>query len=192
MQRAIKLVGLALLYVVAFLIVELLGMSHPYLWTYSAVPAAVLAAWPYYKLNERYPLPGIAMLCAVLLLMINFLFGQGHIVFALGCVILGFIAEGFRKFLGNYRSRKGTIASYIVMAFIPFTKTCVWWINFELASDMSLYNYEDIYYATKGRMLSYPILGTMLTLTLILSFVSIWFFTRHWHPRERYREFITD
>lgn len=175
-----------MLYVLAFLIVEVMGMSHPYLWTYSAVPAAILAAWPYYKLNERYPLPGIAMLCAVLLLIINFLFGQGHIVFALGCVVLGFIAEGLRKFLGNYRSRKGTIASYVVMSFIPFTKTCVWWINFELASDMNIYNFEDVYYATQGRMLSMSVLSTMLALTFVLALISIWLVTRHWNPRERY------
>ena len=166
-------------------------MFHPYAWTYSAVPAAILAAWPYYKLNERYPLPGIAMLCAVLLLMINFLFGQGHIVFAIGCFVLGFIAEGFRKFMGNYRSRKGTIASYVVMAFIPFTKTCVWWINFDLASEMSIYNYRDIYFATMGRMLSYPILAIMLVLTFVLALISIWFVTRRWQPREQY-EFMVN
>ena len=112
MEKALKLVGLALLYVLAFFVVELLGFLHPYAWTYSAVPAAVLAAWPYYKLCERYPLPGLAMLCAVLLLLLNFLFGQGHEVLALGCFILGFVAEGFRKFLGNYRGRLGTITSY--------------------------------------------------------------------------------
>ena len=121
MEKALKLVGLALLYVLAFFVVELLGFLHPYAWTYSAVPAAVLAAWPYYKLCERYPLPGLAMLCAVLLLLLNFLFGQGHEVLALGCFILGFVAEGFRKFLGNYRGRLGTITSYAAMSLIPFT-----------------------------------------------------------------------
>ena len=186
MQRAIKLIGLALLYVLAFLIVEGLGAVHPYAWTYSAVPAAVLAAWHYYKLNERYPLPGMAMLCAVMLLMLNFLFGQGHEVFALGCLILGFIAEGLRKFLGNYRSRKGTIASYVVMSFIPFTKTCVWWIDFDTAWGMSLINKKDIYYATQGRMLSLPILTTMIILTFVLALIAIWFFTRRWNPREPY------
>ena len=109
MQRAIKLIGLALLYVLAFIVADAIGFFHPYIWTYSAVPAALLAAWPYYKLCERYPLPGMAMLCALLVLMVNFLFGQGHEIFALGCIIFGFIAEGCRKFLGNYRSRKGTI-----------------------------------------------------------------------------------
>ena len=46
MQRAVTLIGLALLYLLAFLFVEFLGTMHPYLWTYSAVPAAFFAAWP--------------------------------------------------------------------------------------------------------------------------------------------------
>jgi len=191
MQRAIKLIGLALLYVLAFVIVEGLGAMHPYLWTYSAVPAAFVAAWPYYKLCERYPLPGMAMLCALLLLMVNFLFGQGHEIFALGCFILGFMAEGFRKFLGNYRSRKGTIASYVVMSLIPFTKTCVWWVDFDLAWGMSIFNKEDIYYATVGgKILSLNVLAIMVILTIVIALASIWFFSRNWNPREEYHIII--
>lgn len=190
MQRAITLIGLALLYLLAFFFVEFLGTMHPYLWTYSAVPAALFAAWPYYKLCERYPLPGMAMMCALLLLMVNFLFGQGHEIFALGSIILGFAAEGCRKFLGNYRGRKGTIASYTILSLIPFTKTCVWWIDFETASGMNIINYRDVYFATTGRMLSMPILATMVVLTLAIAFVSIWFFTRNWSPREQYHIII--
>lgn len=190
MQRAIRLIGLALLYVLAFVIVEVLGAMHPYVWTYSAVPAALVAAWPYYKLCQRYPLPGMAMLCALMLLMLNFLFGQGHEIFALGCIILGFIAEGFRKFLGNYRGRLGTIASYATMSLIPFTKTCVWWVNFDLANNMTIYNKQDIYYATLGRMLNFQVLTVMVILTLVLAIASMWLLTRHWRPRERYHVII--
>ena len=191
MQRAIKLIGLALLYVLAFIIADAIGFFHPYIWTYSAVPAALLAAWPYYKLCERYPLPGMAMLCALLVLMVNFLFGQGHEIFALGCIIFGFIAEGCRKFLGNYRSRKGTIASYVVMSLIPFTKTCVWWIDFATASEMNIYNWNDIYYATQaGKLLSYPVLSGMVILTILIAFAVMWFITRDWNPREEYHIII--
>ncbi len=190
MQRAVRLIGLALLYVLAFVIVEVLGAMHPYVWTYSAVPAALVAAWPYYKLCQRYPLPGMAMLCALMLLMLNFLFGQGHEIFALGCIILGFIAEGFRKFLGNYRGRLGTIASYATMSLIPFTKTCVWWVNFDLANNMTIYNKQDIYYATLGRMLNFQVLTVMVILTLVLAIASMWLLTRHWRPRERYHVII--
>lgn len=191
MQRAIKLIGLALLYVLAFFIVEVLGAFHPYVWTYSAVPAALVAAWPYYKLCQRYPLPGMAMLCAIMLLMLNFLFGQGHEIFALGCFLFGFIAEGFRKFWGNYRGRKGTIASYVVMALIPFTKTCVWWVDFETVTNMNIYNKRDIYYATlAGKILSFPVLTTMVVLTLVIAFTAMWILTRRWNPREKYNVFI--
>lgn len=190
MQRAVRLIGLALLYVLAFVIVEVLGAMHPYVWTYSAVPAALVAAWPYYKLCQRYPLPGMAMLCALMLLMLNFLFGQGHEIFALGCIILGFIAEGFRKFLGNYRGRLGTIASYATMSLIPFTKTCVWWVNFDLANNMTIYNKQDIYYATLGRMLNFQVLTVMVILTLVLAIASMWLLTRYWRPRERYHVII--
>ncbi len=186
MERAIKVIGLALLYVLAFFIVEILSFFHPYAWTYSAVPAAVLAAWPFFKLCQRYPLPGIAMLCSMLLLMLNFLFGQGHEILALGCFLLGFIAEGFRKFMGNYRGRYGTIASYMVMSLIPFTKTAVWKFNYLLAKDMNIYNYEDIFYATKGRMVSWTMMTMMVVITLVLAGVTMWILTRNWRPREDY------
>ena len=186
MERALKVIGLALLYVLAFFVVEILGFLHPYAWTYSAVPAALLAAWPYYKLCERYPLPGLAMLCAVLLLLLNFLFGQGHEVLALGCFILGFIAEGFRKFLGNYRGRLGTIASYVTMSLIPFTKTAVWKFDYNIAKDMNIYNWQDIFYATKGRMVNWSMMSVMVVITLVIALITMWFLTRNWRPREDY------
>lgn len=180
------MIGLALLYVLAFFVIELLSFFHPYLWTYSAVPAALLAAWPFFKLCERYPLPGIAMLCAVLLLIFNFAFGQGHEVLALGCLVLGFIAEGFRKIFGNYRGRIGTIASYATLSLIPFTKTTVWKFNYEIAENMTIYNWKDIYYATHGRMVSWWMLAVMVVITLVLAVGTMWILTRDWNPREEY------
>ena len=65
MERAVKVLVLALLYVLAVCIVELVGFYHPFFWTYSAVFAAVLAAWPYFKLCQSHPIPGMAILCAI-------------------------------------------------------------------------------------------------------------------------------
>lgn len=186
MERALKVIGLALLYVLAFFIVEILSFFHPYAWTYSAVPAAVIAAWPYYKLCERYPLPGIAMLCSVLLLLLNFAFGQGHEILALGCFIFGFVAEGFRKFLGNYRGRYGTIASYATLALIPLSKTCVWKFDYTIAENMNIYNWKDIFYATQGRMVNFSMMAVMCILTIVLALVTMWILTRDWNPREEY------
>lgn len=186
MERVLKVVGLALLYVLAFFIVEILGIFHPYAWTYSAVPAAVIAAWPYYKLCERYPLPGLSMLCAVLLLILNFIFGQGHEILAIGCFVFGFIAEGFRKFLGNYRSRIGTIASYATLSLIPFSKTCVWKIDYGIAENMNIYNWKDIFYATQGRMVDWNMMIVMVIITLVLAICTMWLLTRNWRPREEY------
>ena len=56
MERAVKVLVLALLYVLAVCIVELVGFYHPFFWTYSAVFAAVLAAWPYFKLCQSHPI----------------------------------------------------------------------------------------------------------------------------------------
>ncbi len=181
-----KVIGLALLYVVAVSLFELVGFFHPFFWTYSAVFAAVAAAWPYFKLNQRYPMPGIAILCAVLLLLLNFIFGQGHEYFALGCVLLGCIAEGLRKFLGNYRQSRGVIASYAAMSLIPFSKSIVLWIDYDTAMELIISRMGDIYAAVMGRMLSKYMLLAMIILTLILAVLTMWLLTRHWHPREEY------
>jgi len=186
MERAIKVILLALFYVLAFFIVEIFGLFHPYAWTYSAVPAAIIAAWPYFKLCQRYPVSGVAMLCAVMLMLANFAIGQGHEFLVLGSFTFGLIAEGLRKFFGNCRGRAGVITSYAVMSLIPFSKTCVLWIDFEATLNMFIYNMRDIYYASMGRMLTWGMLTTMIIITIVLAVVSMTLLTRDWRPRDRY------
>ena len=186
MDRAIRVLLLVLLYVVAVAVIELLGFYHPFGWTYSAVFAAITAAWPYFKLCQRYPMPGIAILCALALLMVNFIFGQGHEYFALGCVGFGCIAEVLRKVFGNYRGRKGVIASYAVMSLIPFSMTCVLWIDYDTAMELVVNRMGDIYAAVMGRMLSKYMLLAMIILTLIFAVATMWILTRNWRPRDEY------
>ena len=186
MERVIRVLVLAVLYVAAVALCDLLGFFHPFGWTYSGVFAAVLAAWPYFKLCQRHPMPGMAILCTVLLLMVYFLFGQGHEYFALGCVGLGCLAEGLRKLFGNYRGRKGVIASYAVMSLIPFTKSIVLWIDYETAMGLIISRMGDIYAAVMGRMLSKYMLIAMIVLTLILAIVTMVILTANWRPREQY------
>lgn len=192
MERAVKVIGLALLYVLAVSITELLGFYHPFFWTYSAVFAAVIAAWPYFKLCERYPMPGIAILCAVLLLLLNFLFGQGHEYFAIGCLLAGSAAEGICKLMGNYRTAKGVICSYAVMSLIPFSKSIVLWIDYKTAMELIINRMGDIYAAVMGRMLSKYMLLSMIILTLIFAVVTMWLLCRTWRPREEYHIIIED
>jgi len=186
MERAIKVILLALLYVIAVAVVELLGFYHPFGWTYSAVFAAVTAAWPYFKLCQRYPMPGIAILCAVMLLILNFAFGQGHEYFALGCVGFGCVAELLRKVMGNYRGRAGVIASYAAMSLIPFSKSIVLWIDHNAAMDLIISQMGDIYAAVMGRMLSKYMFAAMVVLTLIFAVTTMYILTRNWHPRDKY------
>lgn len=190
MERAIKVLLLALLYVVAVSIIDLLGFFHPVFWTYSAVLAAVTAAWPYFNLCERYPLPGIAILCAVLLLIVNFIFGQGHEYYALGCVGFGCIAEVLRKVLGNYRKSSGVIASYAAMSLIPFSKSIVLWVDYETSMELVISKMGDIYAAVMGRMLSKYMFMAMFALTLILAVAVMWILCRNWRPRDDYHLII--
>ena len=186
MERVIKVLILALIYVLAVSVIELLGFYHPFFWTYSAVFAAVVAAWPYFKLCQSNPVPGMAILCATLLLMLNFLFGQGHEYFALGCVGLGCIAEGLRKLFGNYLGVKGVISSYVVMSLIPFSKSIVLWVDYDAAMELIVSSMGDIYAAVMGRMLSKYMFMAMFALTIIFAFITIWILTRNWRPRDRY------
>ncbi len=186
MEKVVRVLALAILYVVAMSIVELLGFFHPFGWTYSGVFAAVLAAWPYFKLCQRHPMPGIAILCALLLLMVQFMFGQGHEYYALGCVGLGCVAEGLRKLCGNYRGRMGVIASYAAMSLIPFSKSIVLWIDYQTAMDLIISRMGDIYAAVMGRMLSKYMLLSMIILTLVFAIVVMTILTANWRPRDQY------
>lgn len=190
MDKIITVIGLAFLYVLAVSVIELFGFYHPFFWTYSAVFAAIVAAWPYFKLCQRYPIPGVAIICAVLLLILNFAFGQGHEYFAVGCVLAGCIAECLRKFLGNYRKASGVIASYAVMSLIPFSKSIVLWIDYQAAMELIINRMGDIYAAVMGRMLSKYMFAAMFILTLVFAIVMMWILTRNWRPREEYHMII--
>jgi hypothetical protein len=190
MDKIITVIGLAFLYVLAVSVIELFGFYHPFFWTYSAVFAAIVAAWPYFKLCQRYPIPGVAIICAVLLLILNFAFGQGHEYFAVGCVLAGCIAECLRKFLGNYRKASGVIASYAVMSLIPFSKSIVLWIDYQTAMELIINRMGDIYAAVMGRMLSKYMFAAMFILTLVFAIVMMWILTRNWRPREEYHMII--
>ena len=181
MEGAFKVIILAGLYVLAFFLVECLGFLHPFGWTYSAVFLAVVAAWPYFKLCQRFPMPCVAIICSVLLLMCNFLIGEGHEYFALGCVGFGCIAELLRKVFG-----KGVIASYAVMSLIPFSMTCVLWIDYDTAMELVVNRMGDIYAAVMGRMLSKYMLLAMIILTLVFAVLTMWILTRNWRPRDEY------
>lgn len=190
MDKIITVIGLAFLYVLAVSVIELFGFYHPFFWTYSAVFAAIVAAWPYFKLCQRYPIPGVAIICAVLLLILNFAFGQGHEYFAVGCVLAGCIAECLRKFLGNYRKASGVIASYAVMSLIPFSKSIVLWIDYQAAMELIINRMGDIYATVMGRMLSKYMFAAMFILTLVFAIVMMWILTRNWRPREEYHMII--
>lgn len=190
MERAIKALLLALLYVVAVSVMELFGFYHPVFWTYSAVLASVAAAWPYYKLCQRFPLPGLAILCAVLLLLLHLLVGQGHEYFAIGCIGFGCIAEVLRKVFGNYRGRTGVIASYAAMSLIPFSKSIVLWKDYDATLELIISRMGDIYAAVRGYMLSRYMAIGMVILTLILAVLTMWILTRNWHPRDDYHLII--
>lgn len=186
MNQIPKYLLLVVAYVLALCAVECLGFFHPFAWTYSAVFAAVLAAWPYFKLCQRFPMPGVAILCAIVLLLFNYLIDQGHEYFAVGCVGFGCIAEMLRKFFGNYRGRKGVIASYAVMSLIPFSKSIVLWIDYETAMELVISRMGDIYAAVMGRMLSKYMLLAMIILTLVFAVTIMWLLTQNWRPLESY------
>ena len=185
MEGAIKVLILAGLYVLAFFVVECLGFLHPFGWTYSAVFLAVVGAWPYFKLCQHFPIPCVAIICAVLLLMCNFLIGEGHEYFAIGCIGFGCIAEVFRKVFGNYRGRMGVITSYAAMSLIPFSMSIVLWLDYETAMQLVVNRMGDIYAAVMGRMLSKYMLLAMIILTLIFAVTTMWILTRNWRPRDQ-------
>ena len=93
------------------------------------------------------------------------------------------------QLFGKCRGRWGVISSYAAMSLIPFSKTCVLWIDYDTVLDMDINNMRDIYYASMGRMLSWSMLGTMIVITLVLAVLTMWVLTLHWRPRDKYEVF---
>ena len=186
MESAIKALGLALAYVLIIFIVQMIGFFHPFFWTYAAVFAAVATAVPYFLLCRRFPIPGIAILCAVMFIILSFIIGEGHEYLAAGGIVLACLAEAMRKIFGNYRGRAGVVTSYAFLSLLPFTTSCTLWIDYQTAMDLIIGKMGDIYAAVMGRMLSKYMLIAMICLTVVLAVVMMVILTRDWRPSNRH------
>lgn len=124
MRKIINAVLWALLYFVGVFAGECLGFIHPFFWLYFGFFAAIFAAWPYVKLNQKHPVFGMALLAAGIWLGIYLILGEGHKTFFIGGIVLAVIAEALRL-CGGYGSKKSICLSYCALALIPFAKTII-------------------------------------------------------------------
>lgn len=162
--------GFMLLYFVATVVCACLGFLHPFLWVYSAIPCAVLGAWPYFKLLEKFPLPGMAVLTAIVFVGMHLLMGEGDGLLVLLASLIAVVAEGLRL-VGGYASAKGRILSYMAFSLMPLANTLRMWLKPEESMQITVDEMGTEYADKMVNVLSCGLLIAMVVLTVALAFV---------------------
>ncbi len=107
---------MGLLYVALVLAASFIGFVHPICWAYYAVPAALLAVWPYYWLAARWQKFGVGTFLALMLLLFCIATGEAKGLQSRSILLAGgVVADLVRLWVGN-GSRKGLVAAYPFLA----------------------------------------------------------------------------
>lgn len=128
MKDGMKILGWSLLYYVATFVSSMVGFFHPFLWVYNAILAALLAAYPYFRLVKGWPACGITLVPLVLSVVLNMAMGEGDWLYVILAISIGALTEIIRKVSGDYQSAKSQIAGYMTFALVPFSNTLRMWI----------------------------------------------------------------
>lgn len=168
MKKFAAIFGLMLLYFVATVVCACLGFLHPFLWVYSALPCAILGAWPYCKLLEKYPLPGMAVLTTVVFVALHLLMGEGDLLLVGLAAVIGIVAEGVRRVSG-YEASKGRMLSYMVISLLPLANTLRMWLKPEQSMQITVDEMGESYAEQMQGVLEVWLLVVMVILTVALA-----------------------
>lgn len=129
MKKVLDVLLWAVLYFVAFLAADCLGFLHPFLYLFFALAAAILCAWPYVKLSQKHPAPGMAIIPVALTVLLFAVMGEAKMDFVAIALCLALVAEAVRYLAGPYDSPRSIRASYPVVSLIPFSAVLFMWTS---------------------------------------------------------------
>ena len=168
MKHFFTIIGLILLYYIAALACNILGFFHPFLWVYSALPCAILTAWPYCKLVKLYPRFGMALLTTAVVTLIYLAMGEGDMLYIWLSLAIGIAAE-VARLAGGYRSFTSRILGYCIITLLPFANTLRMWIDRDNAMAMTNTEMGADYTTQMAQVLSPWLLALIIVCTLILA-----------------------
>lgn len=111
----LKILGLAVLYVVTVFATAFLGYLSPYAWVFFPVIAALLGALSYYSAAARWQKFGVGTLLAFILAAFLLAVGECDLTEALLMLLAGVISDVIRQLIGN-KSLKGQSLAYPILS----------------------------------------------------------------------------
>ena len=168
MKKSLSILALTLCYYAATLACLFIGALHPFLWVYGALTCAVLAAWPYCRLVNQHPYPGMALLVTTVSVIINMALGEGDMLYVSLALAIGLVAEGVRV-IGGYKSLTSQILGYCVIALLPFANTLRMWILPEESMQITLEEMGADYADKMKDVLPVWLLVCMVLVTILLA-----------------------
>ena len=168
MKSFLSILAWSLCYYAATLACLFLGALHPFLWVYGSLTCAVLAAWPYCRVVNRYPYMGVTLFVTALSVVINLALGEGDLLYVCLALGIGLLAEVVRR-VGDYKSLTSQVSGYMVMSLLPFSNTLRMWIYYDESMAITMDEMGPEYAEKMTHVLSPWLLVGMVLLTLVLA-----------------------
>jgi len=178
MKKVIYPVLWALLYFIAILAADIAGFLHAFLFINFGLLAAVLAAWPYVKLNQKHPVFGMSLLVVAVWMLLFFLIGEGKPVFYIGGAVLAVIAEILRMAFGPYGSRRSIAASYMALSLVPYTASGFMFTDIPLYLKLTAEEMGEKYAAGMTQILHPEITIACAAVTILIAWLMVRLFAK--------------
>ncbi len=126
----ITIIYSAVLWVAAICLCAASGALHPACYAYSGTIAPVLFALIYVNAASKMKSFGVAAALNGFLLVLFNIVGEADLFMSIGLVVIIALSEILRKIYG-YDTKKGTLLSFLPLAFTMYSYTAHWWIDTE-------------------------------------------------------------
>ena len=130
MKKTLKIVLMAVAYLLTFILGATSGIIHPACYAYVGVVLPLLTAFIYLYTCALLPRFGAATALNGFVTVLFLIAGEADVAFLIGIVVLTALAEIIRKANG-YGTLKGVRWSFVPFAFSFFAYTLHWWTDTE-------------------------------------------------------------
>lgn len=130
MNKAVKVILMAIAYLAIFLLGAASGIIHPMCYAYAGAVLPFLFAFVYLYTATTIRGFGAAAILNGFMLILGLLTGEADIAFIIGIVVLTALAEVLRYCFG-YDTLKGIRWSFVPFAFSYFPYAAHWWTDTE-------------------------------------------------------------
>ena len=173
MKKTLKIILMAVAYLLTFILGATSGIIHPACYAYVGALLPLLTAFIYLYTCTLIPRFGAATALNGFVAVLFLIAGEADVAFLIGIVVLTALAEILRK-VNGYDTIKGVRWSFLPFAFSFFAYTAHWWTDTEgslaAAVEEMPVGYDQLMLPVIDNI---PVLIVVLVLTIPVAFLAI-------------------